>query len=189
VINRRLIHAFFIALVISLVCIIGHHWYQLNRSQQITAALQKVSELTGDEQGAVSKPSDSTYPEVTLAMASALSKGHDLAQVESMLGELIESHENGPLAIAARFNLANAYLRQGQITDELSAKTKPMIELAKQRYRDLLRQYPTHWGARYNLEFALRLAPDVSAYSSDEKNDPVKRVRVVVPGFEKQDLP
>lgn len=188
-INRRLIHVFFIVLVIGLLFAIGYQWTQLNRSQQIMSALQNLPEVIGEGQVAVSKSSDTNYPEVKLATASALSKGHDLAQVESMLSELIDKHKTGPLAVAARFNLANAYLRHGQLADEGGAKTKPMIELAKQRYRDLLRQHPTHWGARYNLEFALRLAPDVSAHSSDEKNDPIKRVRVVVPGFEKQDLP
>ena len=36
----------------------------------------------------------------------------------------------------------------------------PLIELAKQSYRDLLRETPADWDARYNLERALYLSPE-----------------------------
>jgi mxaK protein len=46
----------------------------------------------------------------------------------------------------------------------------PLVELAKQNYRDLLRDDPNQWDARYNLESALRLAPDTD--TSDEADSP-----------------
>jgi mxaK protein len=36
----------------------------------------------------------------------------------------------------------------------------PLIELAKQSYRDELRSNPADWDARYNLERALWLSPE-----------------------------
>jgi len=36
----------------------------------------------------------------------------------------------------------------------------PLIELAKETYREVLRHDPRHWPARYNLERAQRLLPD-----------------------------
>jgi mxaK protein len=36
----------------------------------------------------------------------------------------------------------------------------PLIELAKETYREVLRHDPGHWSARYNLERAQRLLPD-----------------------------
>ncbi|MDO9314605.1 MAG: MxaK protein, partial [Burkholderiaceae bacterium] len=36
----------------------------------------------------------------------------------------------------------------------------PLIELAKETYRELLRADPDNWAARYNLERAQRLLPD-----------------------------
>jgi mxaK protein len=36
----------------------------------------------------------------------------------------------------------------------------PLIELAKEVYREVLRNDPGHWDARYNLERAQRLLPD-----------------------------
>jgi mxaK protein len=36
----------------------------------------------------------------------------------------------------------------------------PLIELAKETYREVLRHDPGQWNARYNLERAQRLLPD-----------------------------
>ncbi|WP_298235941.1 hypothetical protein [uncultured Azohydromonas sp.] len=67
-----------------------------------------------------------------------------------------------PLGRAARFNAANALLREAA---RLRAGEQPgqaiaLVELAKENYRELLRQDPGHWAARYNLERAQRLQPD-----------------------------
>ena len=47
-------------------------------------------------------------------------------------------------------------------------KSLPLIELAKQSYRDLLREDPNDWDARYNLERALWLAPEVEQVIADD---------------------
>ena len=66
------------------------------------------------------------------------------------------------LGAAARFNSANLLVRQAV---EVRATTQPgqaiaLLELAKEYYRDVLRDDPTQWDARYNLERAQRLLPD-----------------------------
>ena len=48
---------------------------------------------------------------------------------------------------------------------DVRASTQPgqaiaLLELAKEYYRDVLRDDPAHWDARYNLERAQRLLPD-----------------------------
>lgn len=63
---------------------------------------------------------------------------------------------------AARYNSANLLMRQAV---EVHASTQPgqaiaLLELAKEYYRDVLRDDPTQWDARYNLERAQRLLPD-----------------------------
>jgi mxaK protein len=67
------------------------------------------------------------------------------------------------LAAAAHYNSGNIHLREAlQLArDDLLGQRPQPAELAKQRYRDALRVQPGHWGARYNLERALRLAPEV----------------------------
>ncbi len=77
----------------------------------------------------------------------------------------------------------------GRNTGNNSIAHMRMVELAKQRYRDLLSEVPDHWPARYNLARALQLAPEGAERNDDERIDPVKSVNVIVPGFEKKDLP
>jgi mxaK protein len=67
-----------------------------------------------------------------------------------------------PLGQAARFNAANALLREAE---RLRGGQQPgqaiaLVELAKENLRELLRREPGHWAARYNLERAQRLQPD-----------------------------
>jgi len=66
------------------------------------------------------------------------------------------------LGAAARYNSANLLVRQAV---EVRASTQPgqaiaLLELAKEYYRDVLRDDPSQWDARYNLERAQRLLPD-----------------------------
>lgn len=83
------------------------------------------------------------------------------------------------LQAAAEFNSGNIYLRQGR---ELRAgKTKqqalPLLELAKEAYRHVLRNDSGDWDARYNLERTLRLAPEPEASEVVESAPPQDRER------------
>jgi mxaK protein len=63
---------------------------------------------------------------------------------------------------AARYNGANVLMRQAfrvRATDQ-PGQAIPLIELAKEGYREILRNDPAQWDARYNLERAQRLLPD-----------------------------
>lgn len=64
--------------------------------------------------------------------------------------------------VAARFNTANLMMREAARLREGSepGQAIALVELAKLGYRAVLRAEPAHWGARYNLERALRLQPD-----------------------------
>ncbi len=69
---------------------------------------------------------------------------------------------DSPLGQAARYNSANLLMRQAL---EVRAGAQPgqaipLIELAKEIYREVLRDDPGFWDARYNLERAQRLLPD-----------------------------
>ena len=66
------------------------------------------------------------------------------------------------LAVAALFNAGNLQLRQA-LKDGPAAvgRSLPLVELAKQSYRSALRIAPQSWDARYNLERALWLAPEI----------------------------
>lgn len=76
----------------------------------------------------------------------------------------------------ALYDLGNLHLRQALhvgLDDE--AQSLPLVELAKQSYRDLLRRDPNDWDARYNLERTLRLAPEDDDDSDEESGPPDPR--------------
>ena len=91
------------------------------------------------------------------------------------------------LGLAARYNSANLLLRQGMV---LHAGAQPgqalaLIELAKEGYREVLRNEPHDWAARYNLERAQRLVPDpddADAAPPDLKRD-AERAATTMRGF------
>ncbi|WP_393936945.1 MxaK protein [Piscinibacter sakaiensis] len=77
---------------------------------------------------------------------------------------------DSPLGQRARYNVAHLLLLQAE---EVRAgpqpgQALPLIELAKEIYRELLRLDPGDWDARYNLERAQRLLPD----PPDEEDSP-----------------
>ncbi|HSF48864.1 MAG TPA: hypothetical protein VLA73_10945 [Burkholderiales bacterium] len=63
------------------------------------------------------------------------------------------------LKLDARYNASNILLRQA-LEARASDEVLPLVELAKEGYRAVLRENSQHWDAKYNLERALKLAPD-----------------------------
>jgi len=162
-------------------------WLEITEGRSIAEAVGRIpASLTADDD---LLRQSLRYPESSLARANALSSGGSFDQAESAFNELINQNKLNTIGHSAQFNLANAYLRQGVRSNAPASRTGPMLELAKQRYRDLLRAMPNDWDARYNLERALRLAPENAETSAGDKVDPIKSVRVIVPDFQAKDLP
>jgi mxaK protein len=69
---------------------------------------------------------------------------------------------NARVASAAHYNSGNLHLREALALarDGELVQRPQSAELAKQRFRDALRADPSMWAAKYNLERALRLAPE-----------------------------
>ena len=87
---------------------------------------------------------------------------------------------SGALQSAAFYNLGNLHLRAALKNGAgRAAEALPLLELAKQAYRDALRVDPSDWDARYNLEQALWLAPELPEQSLADNEPPVQRERTV----------
>lgn len=115
-------------------------------------------------------PAARAIPEARLARAVTLAK----VDYDGALGayKAIIQANREDLRRIALYNLGNLHLRQAlQVGLEDEAQSLPLLELAKQSYRDLLRRDPDDWDARYNLERTLRLAPE-SDDDSDEDTGP-----------------
>ena len=117
---------------------------------------------------------DHLPPEARLARAVALAR-LDYDGALAAYKSIIQSNREDLRRIAL-YDLGNLNLRQAVqygLADE--AQSLPLTELAKQSYRDLLRRDPTDWDARYNLERALRLAPEEDDDASEDTAPPDPR--------------
>lgn len=120
---------------------------------------------------------DLSIPQARFAHAAALANAGKYEAAVEAYKALIQT-EQGELRHAAQFNLGNVHLREAlRHGDSDAARWLPMIELAKQSYRNLLRERPADWDARYNLEHALRLAPEIEAMSWTGDEPPPQRER------------
>jgi mxaK protein len=72
------------------------------------------------------------------------------------------------------YNLANLYLRRALQYRENDANdlALPLVELAKENYREVLREDSQDWFAKFNLELALRIAPDADLEEVEEERNP-----------------
>lgn len=128
-------------------------------------------------------------PYLVFANASRSAAGSDYLRALTLYKQ-VAREAPAALAIAARYNGANLHLREAMRMREsdnpaAQAQALPLLELAKQGYREVLREDPQHWDARYNLERALRLAPE-GEESDDEPAPPPlhnERAATTMKGF------
>lgn len=105
---------------------------------------------------------DGRPPEARLAQALALAQS---GQDEPALSRYRSLYDDPALGLLARYNAANVLLRRALALREAGKTDQayPVTELAKEGYREVLRREPGHLPARYNLERALRLNPELDA--------------------------
>lgn len=98
-------------------------------------------------------------PALRFARAQRLAAQGELDTALSLYRALQDDPQLGD---AARYNAANALMRQAVALRDAGQADRayPMVELAKEAYRELLRRDPADDAARYNLERALRLNPE-----------------------------
>ncbi|HKC43590.1 MAG TPA: MxaK protein [Burkholderiales bacterium] len=98
--------------------------------------------------------------EARFALARAAAQQGEVTRAVALYRDV--AHARPDLSGAALFDAANALLREADRIaasgDRLAAR--PLLELAKATYREALRHEAGRWDARYNLERALRAAPE-----------------------------
>lgn len=159
--KRRTVHICFA--VVSLIAgglagYYGWHWQQARRlNADIATAVQSAA-----------PPDPRTTAESQFAYALALARSGS-TEVAIKAYQSLTLSERDDIKQVALYNLGNLYLREA-LKDGAAAATRymPLIELAKQSYRTLLRLNSGDWDARHNLEQALRLAPESD--ESEEKD-------------------
>ena len=177
--RRAAVHvAFGIAALIS-ASLVAYHSIRLGEINRTNAAIAsaRVSAFDAD------------VPEARFARALALAKAGESEAAMKAYKALIEG-DRRDLRHAALYNLGNLYMRDAlENGAEQAFRSLPLIELAKQRYRDVLRGQPTHWDARYNLSRALQLAPEFEQELEEKEDPPQKEPSVSTLQGARIDLP
>ena len=121
---------------------------------------------------------------------SLYEKGNEYNAALEAYSALLNSDDE-ELKIVAEYNMANVYvewasgLPQG-VNSDLSL---PLLELAKQGYRRVLRADERHWNAKYNLELVLALSPDTPEEESAAEMNPERSPRAAIVRFGFSELP
>jgi mxaK protein len=140
----------------------------LARAQRINAAIASVATI------------DANVAEARFARALALAESGDAGAALNLQG--VDPERPRRPRARALYNVGNLHLREAMKSgpDE-AARSLPLIELAKQSYRDLLRIDPSDWDARYNLERAAACS-EIEEPAANEPPEPPQRAFSTAPG-------
>jgi mxaK protein len=179
---RTIRHAIlWVALAVSLVAVIFHAWslYRVHRENQLM--LQLIAGRDVDVNKVVSGS-----PELRLARALYFKQKHRYDDALSTLSLILDKGDRHFQA-QARYNLGNLYLEQAVEKVEAMHMNEalPLAGLAKQTYRQALALDSRNWDAKYNLEVAMRLLPEMDRVNSpdDNQNSQKAQLWTTVPGF------
>lgn len=168
--DRRATDKLIIGLIAILVAALSYEGIHLLRASTVNRALLTIGSSADAE--AVNEVDDEN-PHLRFARAYALQQDGEFEPALQAYAS-IDVAEDDPLQAQVRYNLANLYLRRALQYRDSGADdlALPLIELAKEYYRELLRRDSHDWSAKYNLELALRLAPESDLDEVQEERNP-----------------
>ncbi len=144
-----------------------------------------IRQLVSEKDVAVSKVI-SGKPELRLARAFYFKQKHRYDEALSTLSLIMDKGDRNFQA-KVRYNLGNLYLEQA-VQQALAMninEAQPLAGLAKQAYRQALALDSSNWDAKYNLEVAMRLLPEMDRVDmpDDEPKNQKSQLWTTVPGF------
>ena len=169
------------ALVLSLVVVL----YSAGLLYGIHQNNDLIRQLISGKDVAVNKVI-SSEPELRLARAFYFKQIHRYDEALSTLSLIMDKGDRNFQA-KVRYNLGNLYLEQAveQVKAMHINEALPLAGLAKQAYRQSLALDSGDWDAKYNLEVAMRLLPEMDRVDmpDDEPKNQKSQLWTTVPGF------
>jgi mxaK protein len=152
VVLKRTLHKWLRFIAVALIALILFDAYRWWHAAQINRSIAD---------GTIASQSGSLPVSALFAQAYLFTQKGDRERAVALYKQ-VEAAPRSDLARDAKYNRANGYLLKAM---EMAATDNPnsgipLAELAKDTYRALLRNNPSDWDAKYNLERALRLVPD-----------------------------
>ncbi|BCX82488.1 mxaK protein [Methylomarinovum caldicuralii] len=172
------ISVFLLLAGIGLAVVSGWQW------RQQTTEAGRIRQLA---EGQGHAPDADASPLLRLAWANHLVQRGRYEEALTIYSDLLESASAG-LMPWIHYNLGNLYLRRAREQVEKTAfdEAIPLVALARGAYRRALRRKPDLWAARYNLEAAIRLLPEIErieAKTKEGKEPAEEALWTRVPGF------
>lgn len=175
-------YAYWGALIIALSVALqsAYSCYQISSTNQLIARLKLGKDIKLDQV-------KNSAPELQLARATYLKNKHRYKEAQASLSQVINQGSQKIQSIS-RYNLGNTYLAQAiELAESMQInEATALAALAKQAYRQALALDSHYWDAKYNLEVAMRLLPEMDRINL-EKDDPIpeKKAKLwaTVPSF------
>jgi mxaK protein len=144
----------------ALACALALESWQFARAWQVNRQLAQW--LTDRPEPPAPVASAGDDPRLWVAAARQPSRAGGVVQAAALLRRAADA-SRGQLRQIALYDLGNLYLREALRVRESGAEASalPLFELAKESYRSALLERPDLWDAKFNLELALRVAPDL----------------------------
>ena len=179
--RRRHVHAIFGLASLLAAALVVASGLRLAQAERVDRAMARAT---------APDAADRDVPQARFAQALALATAGRYEAALRAHKALLQD-EQGPLREAALYNLGNLHLREALKAGPARADAAgPLVELAKQSYRDALHADPMDWDARYNLERALQLAPEVDEQATDDgEPEPDKELTITTAPAGRSDLP
>ncbi len=175
-------YSYWAILIITLLGILQslYAYYQISQGNELIVQLNQGKDID--------RALDKTdSPELHLARGSYLKRKHRYDEAQASLSQVINQGDNKTKAIS-RYNLGNTYLAQAiELAESMQInEATSLASLAKQAYRQALALDSQYWDAKYNLEVAMRLLPEMDRIVMQEDEPaPQEKVKLwaTVPGF------
>ena len=180
---RPVIHySYWSVLIVALIGILHSSYanYQISQTNQLITQLNQGEIIDRDLD-------KQDRPELYLAYASYLKSRHRYDEAQATLSQIIDQGNSQTRAIS-RYNLGNTYLSQAiELAESMQInEATALASLAKQAYRQALALDSQYWDAKYNLEVAMRLLPEMDRIIMKD-DEPVSQDKAklwaTVPGF------
>jgi len=156
--KRVLRHAALAAGVGLGLALVAQSW-QLGRDLRVNRQLE--AQLAGEDERAGRTGAVAEDPRLWIAAARKPALAGRTVEAAALLRRAADA-SRGELREMALYDMGNVYFRAALWirAEGADAPALPLFELAKESYRAALLERPDLWDAKFNLELALRAAPD-----------------------------
>ncbi len=168
-----------LGIALSMTCVF------LSRSWQIHAANAAIQTWLSGKDAEIENIRTTQF-ELQFAQAYYFQQHKRFDEALASLNQIMAAGDSN-FQTKVRYNLGNIYLQQAvsYVENQELSRAIPLVELAKHSYRQALTLDSQYWDAKYNLEVAMRLLPEMERVNLEHEGPKQEQAELwtTVPGF------